>query len=166
MKKTQIVSCQPRDGGVELKQRGPDRTPGSLSQPGSAHTAENYVQMPKCRLYDKSFWRSGQRNVAAENLPLVGTGLSYKPGLGCSIELDLWHRASLLPQNLPKEEGQNRPSRALQSSILKTRNEGPLLPDAPTWGTSPSGVHTHWTGQTDTTSWYEVLYLDVCSDEF
>ena len=28
--------------------------------------------------------------------PSAGTGLSYKPGRSCSVELDLWHRASLL----------------------------------------------------------------------
>jgi len=52
---------------AEVKRRRQHKDPGSSSQLGSALAAETCFQTTKCRLYAKSFGKSGQRNVAAEN---------------------------------------------------------------------------------------------------
>lgn len=92
-----MVRCQPRDGGLQRWNREDNTGPQGLLLSQAQHVQLRPVfKWQKAGCMPNPFENLVKEMLLWKTSPSAGTGLSYTPGVGCSIELDLCHRTSLL----------------------------------------------------------------------
>lgn len=157
-KRTQIVRCQPRVGDLQRWNKDNTETQGLLlSQAQCVQLRHVVFKQQKAHCMPNPFETLVKEMLLLKTSPSAGKGLSYKSGPSCSIELDLWHKASLLQYTY--KTCQNRkvkidPGGPFRAAFWRQGMEGHCFLTPQHEALAHLGVCAHWTGHADIVSWY------------